>query len=47
LLGKNLKLLEKAPLISSVNRERAQRAHQLAGSVVNWIKENIFPIVGV
>jgi acetoin utilization protein AcuC len=46
LLGKNLKLLEKAPLISSVNRERAQRAHQLAGSVVTWIKENIFPIVG-
>ena len=46
LLGKNLKLSEKAPLISSVNRESVQRARQLAGSVVSWIKENIFPIVG-
>ena len=46
LLGKNLKLSEKALLISSVNRESVQRARQLAGSVVSWIKENIFPIVG-
>ena len=46
LLGENLKLSEKAPLISSVNRESVQRARQLAGSVVSWIKENIFPIVG-
>jgi len=46
LLGKNLKLSEKLPLISSVNRESAQRARRLGGSVVTWIKENIFPIVG-
>jgi acetoin utilization protein AcuC len=46
LLGKNLKLSEQAPLISSVSREAAQRARQLADSVVASIKENIFPIVG-
>jgi acetoin utilization protein AcuC len=46
LLGKNLKLSEQAPLISSVTRESAQRARQLADFVVPWIKENIFPLVG-
>ena len=46
LLGKNLKLSEQAPLISSVRRETAQRARQLADSGVAWIKENIFPLVG-
>lgn len=46
LLGKNLKLSEQAPLISSVNRETAQRARQMADSVVPWIQENIFPLVG-
>jgi hypothetical protein len=46
LLGKNLKLSEPAPLISSVSRETAQQARQLAESVVAWIKENIFPLVG-
>ncbi|MDH4206184.1 MAG: acetoin utilization protein AcuC [Desulfobacteraceae bacterium] len=46
LLGKNLKLSEQAPLISSVSRESAQRARQLADSVVALIKENIFPLVG-
>jgi len=46
LLGRNLKLSEQAPLISSVTRESAQRARQLADSVVPWIKENIFPLVG-
>jgi acetoin utilization protein AcuC len=46
LLGKNLKLSEQAPLISSVSRETAQRTRQLADSVVAWIKENIFPLVG-
>lgn len=46
LLGKNLKLSEQAPLISSVNRETARRAGQLADSVVAWIQENIFPLVG-
>jgi acetoin utilization protein AcuC len=46
LLGKNLKLSEQAPLISSVSREADQRARQLADSVVASIKENIFPIVG-
>lgn len=47
LLGKNLKLSEQAPLISSVSRETAQRARQQAASVVAWIKEHIFPLVGV
>jgi acetoin utilization protein AcuC len=46
LLVKNLKLSEQAPLISSVTRESAQRARQLADFVVPWIKENIFPLVG-
>ncbi|MFO7555166.1 MAG: acetoin utilization protein AcuC [Desulfobacterales bacterium] len=46
LLGKNLKLSEQAPMISSVNRETAQLANQLADSVVAWIQENIFPLVG-
>jgi acetoin utilization protein AcuC len=46
LLGKNLTLSEQAPLIRSVTRESAQRARQMADSVVPWIKENIFPLVG-
>jgi len=46
LLGKNLKLSEQAPLTSSVTRESTQRARQMADSVVPWIKENIFPLVG-
>jgi acetoin utilization protein AcuC len=46
LLGKNLKLSEQAPLISSVSRESAQRTRQLADSVVAWIKKHIFPLVG-
>jgi acetoin utilization protein AcuC len=46
LLGKNLKLSEQVPLINSVSLENAQRARQLADSVVAWIKENIFPVVG-
>jgi acetoin utilization protein AcuC len=46
LLGKNLKLSEPAPLISSVGRETAQRTRQWADSVVAWITENIFPLVG-
>jgi acetoin utilization protein AcuC len=46
LLGKNLKLSEQAPLISAVSRESAQRARQMADSVVAWIKENIFPLMG-
>lgn len=47
LLGKNLKLSEQAPLISSVSRESTQRAHLQADSGVAWIKEHIFPLVGV
>jgi acetoin utilization protein AcuC len=47
LLGRNLKLTEQAPLISSVSRESTQRARQMADSGVAWIKEHIFPIVGV
>jgi acetoin utilization protein AcuC len=47
LLGKNLKLSEQVPLISSVDRETAQRARQLADAVVALIKKNIFPLVGV
>ena len=43
LLGKNLKLTEPMPLFNPVSRETAQRARQLAESVVAWIKENIFP----
>jgi hypothetical protein len=35
------------PLISSVRRETAQRARQQADSVVAWIKEHIFLLVGV
>ena len=46
LLGKNLKLSGQAPLTSSVTRESTQRARQMADSVVPWIKENIFPLVG-
>jgi acetoin utilization protein AcuC len=46
LLGKNLKLSEQVPLISSVRRETAQRARQQADSVVAWIKEHVFPLVG-
>ena len=47
LLGRNLKLTEQAPLISSVSRESTQRAHLQADSGVAWIKEHIFPLVGV
>ena len=47
LLGKNLKLSEQAPLTRSVSRESTQRARQLADSGVAWIKEHIFPLVGV
>jgi len=47
LLGKNLKLSEQAPLTRSVSRESTQRAHQQADSGVAWIKEHIFPLVGV
>ena len=47
LLGKNLKLSERAPLTRSVSRESTQRAHQQADSGVAWIKEHIFPLVGV
>ena len=46
LLGKNLKLSEQAPLISGFSRESELRARRLAESVVAWIKENIFPLVG-
>jgi acetoin utilization protein AcuC len=47
LLGKNLKLSERAPLTRSVSRESTQRARQLADLGVAWIKEHIFPLVGV
>ncbi|MDH3357255.1 MAG: hypothetical protein OEM06_07330, partial [Desulfobacteraceae bacterium] len=47
LLGKNLKLSEQMPLISSVRRETAQRAREQADSVVAWIKKHIFLLVGV
>ncbi len=47
LLGKNLKLSEQTPLIRSVSRESTQRARQQADSGVAWIKEHIFPLVGV
>jgi acetoin utilization protein AcuC len=47
LLGRNLKLTEQTPLISSVSRESTQRARLMADSGVAWIKEHIFPIVGV
>jgi hypothetical protein len=47
LLGRNLKLTEQTPLISSVSRESTQRARLMADSGVAWIKKHIFPIVGV
>jgi len=47
LLGKNLKLSEPAPLISTVSQVAAGRARQLASKVVAEIKENIFPVLGI
>lgn len=47
LLGRNLRLSEQAPLTRSVSRESTQRAHQQADSGVAWIKEHIFPLLGV